>query len=457
MNLQKVKEKMQQNKYLLIFSVLIFLFMLFLTRPFIKMDDGHFLGILSTPDFNLLTWLKYRYLNVSGRTVSEGLMMLFLSLPFPLWQIANAGWIIFITFFINKILLSFKSQISAQQKSMYACSLFFLIFIACLNPSVFWFAGSFTYLWPFGAFIGVIKPYAYELFHIKEGKVKTYLLSLLFMSLAMSQEQTAACTLVFLVVFLFALWRKKNIKIYKIIPFILSLIGAIYLFSSSGMLGRALMESAHFPRFLAMNSIEKIGMGFSNFIAHTLFTSVLVLLLFLLNLYVLLYQKKILSKKQIISHGVFAFLICIGAPILYSIFNNASIIKASQTMFQSGNYQLGIILVLMIAFIFLLSLETLIVLLIKKAQNIGYPIFFLFNAAIAASVVVGFSSSIYASGQRIFFFTDLFLLIAGGVIFANLQKNKTANRILNLAVGASIIFFLVAALAFVFFEFPLMG
>ncbi len=134
----------KDNSPLIFFSAMIMFFSLFFTRYFIKMDDGNFMGIVSSTDFTYLGWLTERYNTLSGRTVGEFLMSFFLKQNIVFWQVLNALLIIYIVVFWYRLALSFKGGFTNKDKQIFVCCGIFLMFVMCLNPSVFWFAGSFT-------------------------------------------------------------------------------------------------------------------------------------------------------------------------------------------------------------------------------------------------------------------------------------------------------------------------
>ena len=96
----KILNKAKEFSPFIIFTVLITAFSLFYTRYFIKMDDGNFLGIVSSPDFTFAGWLTERYQTLSGRTVGEFLMSFFIRQDLIFWQIINALIIVYISSFI---------------------------------------------------------------------------------------------------------------------------------------------------------------------------------------------------------------------------------------------------------------------------------------------------------------------------------------------------------------------
>lgn len=75
------------------------------------------------------------------------------------------------------------------------------VFLPCLNPSVFWFAGSFTFLVPFTALLITVTPLTFEVFG---GRVNpmAYVAAAIASVVAASQEQSCAAVLALQVILL---------------------------------------------------------------------------------------------------------------------------------------------------------------------------------------------------------------------------------------------------------------
>ena len=77
-------------------------------------------------------------------------------------------------------------------------------------------------------------------------------------------------------------------------------------------------------------------------------------------------------------------------------------------------------------------------------------------AAVMSAVVLGFSSSVYASGQRVFFFTDVLTLFASAVLISD-GKSKKNIYVYNTAVIIAVIMLIVNCFNFALLEIPIMG
>ncbi len=450
--------KIKKNYSLIVFGIITFTFFIFFTHLIIKTDDGHFLGILNEKNFILQEWLRERYLTVSGRTVSEFLMMNFLKINPVFWKISASLLFIFIAWFLQKISSAFSGCLDEKQKSIFACCVPFLVFIGALNSGAFWFAGSFTFLFPFVAFLIVILPSAFDLLKINYSKIIFIIFAVPASLLATSQEQTAALTLAFLLISIIFLLIKGSLKLYHFLPLPFCAAGAYHLFSSPGMSGRLKTESGSFPRFNEMNIPEKALCGFSNYFAYSFFMSLMVTGIFAVLLFLtvksLYDSKKIKSLSKIFI--TFFVIVCGGINLIYIAINRTIPDKGFQKAFQSGELDFINIFTLIFCFLLLLFFAVMLILLIKKSPTLGRTVAICFVSAVCSGVVIGFSSSIYASGQRVFYFTDM-LTLAASVTLISAMKSKEAAVVYKTSIIITLLMFILNCFNFYLLEIPIMG
>lgn len=449
-----------ENYPLMLFSAITFAFFLFLTHLIIKTDDGHFLGILNEENFRLTEWLSQRYQTVSGRTVSEFLMMSFLKINPVFWKISATLSLSFTVWFLQKITGSFSvdSELTEMQKNIFCCTVPFLVFIGALNPGAFWFAGSFTFLFPFTAFLLTIAPLTFEFFEIKYNKIIFNLISVFASLLACSQEQSAALTLAFLTVLFIANSFKKKLKFYHAPPMFFGFAGAVWLFTSPGMTGRQAMEGGAFPRFAEMNVFEKILCGFSNYFGYSFFMSVIVTGIFAVLVFFTVISFYDDRKTKNFARIFIGFLVFIAAGInaIYIVINRTVPDKGFEKLFKNGEYDFINIITLVLCFVLLILFAVMLLLIINKDKRLGMTVSLLFAASVASAVVLGFSSSIYASGQRVFFFTDMLTLFASAILISS-GKGKHKTVIYNIATVIALVMFILNCFNFALLEIPIMG
>ena len=225
------------------FSAAVLFFCTVFTRLILKTDDGHFLGILHRNGFTVTSWLHERYTTVSGRIVGEWLMINFLRLPLIFWKLFITALIIYIMYFLCRLSDFLGEKTSAKQRYIFACSVPLAVFLPCLNPSVFWFAGSFTFLVPFAALLITVTPLTFEVFGGRVNPI-AYIAAAIASVVAASQEQSCAAVLALQVILLIFSAYQRRLRFRQFIPLLPSAVSAAVLVFSPGLRGRGAMEAA---------------------------------------------------------------------------------------------------------------------------------------------------------------------------------------------------------------------
>jgi len=437
----------------LIIALEVLLFYVFCTRLLVKTDDGHFLGILHMPGFRLGEWLRQRYTANSGRTVGEALMMTLLRGPFWFWQLASAAFLCLITWFLCRLALAAPGDIPAREKISFAGAACLLVLPTCMSAGAFWFAGSFTYLWPMAALLLCIMPFACRLLDIS---YKPWLCALSFVAapVAVSQEQSAATTLAMLLCLQALLLLKKHRRFVTALPLVPAGLCAYFLFSSPGTRLRGIAEAqSSFPAFLEMRLHEKLLAGLSNYFAYAFFLSIPVTTVFLLLLYHYLKER----RRLVLVHGICWAVLCLGGNLVTLAVKHRIPDQLFETMFTARQVDFYGVALIVISSLFFLSIPALLFLLFRKQPTLGMGAGLCFAAAVGCGVAPGFSGSLYASGQRIFFFTEIFMLVAVALLSGGARHTKHM-RALRLGVTAvAIIFALFHLFGFKLLEIPPMG
>lgn len=435
-----------------VFCAVILLFYLLFTRLIVKTDDGHFLGIMSENGFDLIDWLKMRYETISGRVVCEFLTMSFLRTNLIVWKLCAALMWIAVVDFIMKLLRSF----SENGADGVAVCIPFLVFIGCLNPATFWFSGSLTYLFPFGCMVITLVPIVFDLMKIEYRRRPWLILSAASALVACSQEQSAALTLGFCLVILTALIAAKRVKNYHFISLPFCIFQAYILFSSPGMSGRMKAEADGFERFNEFGIFDKILCGLSNYYAFGFMMSAVVFAFFIIA--VILKLKSLYSAKAMpILLAAFSALSFIGGNALSLIFCGAIPDKAFEKMFTSGESNTVGIAVIVLCTLTLLLIAASLIMIALKDKKSGLSALICYAAGVCSAVVLGFSSSIYASGQRVFFFSEMLTLVSAAILFTTSTDSK-GKRITESAVKViSTVMLLFNCLSWFFMEIPIMG
>ncbi len=451
-----MKKIIKDNSPFFIFAVGIFLFNLIFTRYFLKMDDGNFLGIATAPDFSYGEFLSYRYNNISGRTVNEFLVMFFCRHNIILWKLFISALLIFIASFFVRLSSYFSGEFSKKQRQVFCVLSFFMMMVSCLNPSVFWFAGSFTYLFPFWGLCATAFPF---LVYIYEKRLSAPLMIIgIFGSVAAaSQEQGAVCVVALIIILSVAIkLNSLKFKIVFLVPLAVSIHFLVYLFTSPGMAKRGETEAANFERYLSFSFGEKLLCGMSAFFANSFYLSAVLILslVMLLSASVYSYNK---NKALLFSVNVLSGFTCIVLNIICCATGKGLAHVQVRESFLSGDFSWQVKAFIAFGFLLLIAVMFMSVLLLIKNKSVGFPVFLCLGAGFGCALMMSFSSSIFASGQRVYFFTNMFIALGCIILLSSAQKSKLTKAAFKIAVGYAVATAVLNIFAFTFFEHPLMG
>lgn len=455
--MNKFKNKYPNADIFLLFSVLLFLFWLFCTKLIVKMDDGHFMGILANEDFSLAEWLKNRYETVSGRTMGEALMMTFLKSDIVLWKIFGFLLFEYIIYFLYKLS---PEAAEPRKNALISCSAVFLVFIGVLNAGAFWFAGSFTFLVPCTFMLIAVTPALFDVLEVKYHPVQR-IIAVPCAVVAASQEQAAVCTCAILIcVFIYALIKKK-LHITSYLPFPVAVGATIYLLTAPGVTNRGLQQAADsFKEYADFGIIKKLILGFSNYSSYTFFFSVIVTVLFTVLLSAVvceLYENNKNIKKLCVASTASVVFVVSVYNLIHFLIAKQSVDTYMKKAFMNNDLGAGVYITTVLAALIVTLWGVMTILLMKKNQSAGFVTGLFGCASLGCGLIMGFSSSIYASGKRVFFFSEIFMIAACVLLFSKLKPSKFSDVFLRIWVSLSLIFYALDVINFLFMEIPIMN
>lgn len=440
-------------------GVILFAFCVCCTRLFLKTDDGNFTGMLLEPGFTLKGFLTERYLTCSGRTVGEGLLMLFLRAPTLLWKCSNAAALLSIAYYLCRLFSRIKSTVPLRERFLFASASLWMIFFLSLNSPAFWFSASFFYAWPMAAMLCTLSPLVTLLMGgtVRYGYLPLWCLSAV---LAASQEQSCALTLTFFVILFIALCvKEKRFRPIFLPQLLLIAAEAVWMLASPGMAVRSAGEAAaSYPAFTSLSLLQKLYGGFVNLIGHQLFFVQLISILLLAFLSISLYRlrkKKWLAILLGVINGINAFL-CIPFNIYMAATRGG--FQWLNTAFSGGRMDWAAVLAVCLGALVILACALLAtVLLAIKRDAVCTGVFLCVMAAYASAMAMSVSPTIYASGQRVFFSTDILLLAACGLLYCSLPQTKAVRRLRMGAYVYAGVNFSLDVILFTLLELPWLG
>jgi hypothetical protein len=315
----------------------------------------------------------------------------------------------------------------------FVCLSFFIIPISVTARSCSTFTASFFYLWsPFACLLG-IAPFLYKVYGRNVTK-SLYIVSFLAALYASYMEQAALFMLFFNSLVLLYLYKRDH-KFHLLLFIEIAFIAANFMVSISapGNMVRYFAEmKTWYPTFDSLSLFQKVRQGIGWTHLHLVRDAGLMMLLISLLLFVIVSAKR---KNILLKTAAFI-------PSLYFI---GSIFPANKFVLATTSHEyrydvesilgkfffnpMENILPLLVGGAVIFSLAILIFACIKNVND-RYLCVILFLAALASGYILGFSPTIFASGPRIFFFTDMLLMIIGGIVLKTMLEEVPVNKLL---------------------------
>ncbi|WP_277294294.1 DUF6056 family protein [Streptococcus hyointestinalis] len=415
--MKKIKEwggSFYTNPYpITLFLLALLLFVLQWSYPVI-MDDKWWLD----KPFSL-GFMVERYQIWSNRLFIESFALVFSHLPKVVFRLFNS--LVFVG------LLDIILANSLRRKVKY---LFLLVGLFALLPiAMFIIPGlmmtNLNYLWPVTA--GLVSFLLYR--SNEERKVNKpyiYMVTSILLLFATNQEQVVV---VFLAVWGFEWWRQKGLSPFGWVLFILTGCNLVFALLSPGISVRAIEQAnKYFPEFFKLTVLDKVLLGLSH-VGKTLLYNinhlfVVFLLLLVLNLFL-----TPLSKKQLfpfLFSVPFMALLSLG-QLFMKVGNSLGILQdwfsypkfyAKQVKLIPGWLTQEVSALFLVAVICLLCLIAYALYLIFKRLDLVYFWF----VAVASLVMLGFSPSIFESGDRVSFILALYLIYLSCLLVSKLME-----------------------------------
>lgn len=456
-----MRVKIRENRIIVAFGLLMLLFHLVFTRLMIKTDDGNFLGIVNSSDFTYIGWLIERYLSVSGRTVGELLLAFFLKRNLIYWKIINTAMITYISHFLYKISELFGGNADKEHRQIFSCCGMFLMIVSCLNPSVFWYAGSFSYLWPFAGMLMTVSPFVSYVFGKQVSDLR-FAISFFTAVIGTMQEQSAACcTVLYLILMATVILRKLKVRAVMFMPLIPIALCDWFMLVSPGRNGRIAMEtSASFERYSEYGFFEKLGCGFASFFSNCFYLSAFLMVIFIALMSIVIYEKSQVKSKArlfVIVGNTFSVSVCIliNSVVFFKEKNLPHIVF--RNAFTQLNFNGDFIVLFVSGFILLSVILTMLFALAKTDATIGLCVGLCFAASLCSALILSFSPTVFSSGQRVAFFSNMFIVVACVILFSRTLNTKIIDKIFKAAVIYAVATFILDCFAFRLAEHPIMG
>ena len=434
---------LQSNKNLSLKDFLPFIafaILFFVAQCFVTLypgDDTYFYETLKSGDYNLFSFIGMRYATWSGRVSSEFLIGLFTLLPLWIWRILNT--IIATIFLLNLTYITCLPLNNLSQRNIFfilgnfICLSFFIIPVSVTTRACSWFTGSFFYLWPTLALLVALIPFLKMMYRKNVTKID-YFLAFIGAMIAAYMEQTAAVLLCFSAIsFIYLLLVEKEFHKLLLTEILFALANfMVYQLAPGNALRFAAETTTWYPEFDTLSLMDKILNGVNW--THTHLVKEATWLMLTLSL--LAFTLALPKLTSIVSKAI-AFI-----PSLYFIgalipFNN---LTARTTSYEYAfDIQSVMDLIFFKAFdgtlpaLFSLGIIILLGLLIIVALGVhidGFICIILYLALLASGYVLGLSPTIFASGPRIFFMSNILTVVIATILLRNILTQLKHNGLL---------------------------
>lgn len=423
------------------FTVLVF-FILFQMVP--MGDDKYPLQLLN--QYGGLGGTLANYFNTwGGRLPQTFVWLLFSKLPMKVWAaVTSACFAVFLYFLFHSGSFDISKLGNGRSLALKttACAFFFLVSFSTLNGGFFWFTGSFYYFFSVLGMLIAFMPLR-RVWSGESDKLSIYLLALLPALYASFFEQTGLILIgMSLATIMYSIVNKKLSK-FSVVYTLLIIVCFTVGFTSPGNHVRNINETLRwYPDYNMLSVPDKLFTGICETMNHC-FNDCVLLLAVIAIFVVLLFNDKYKNKwvtlissipLMFLTVLIFPFGIFAGTNVVNkNIAGTVSLYLNNFTKFSASNkYSPKFYIGAVIGLAVLLFLCCLVFLCFDNKKKGVFNLLF-FAAAICAGVVIGFSPTVYASGNRVFFASDILLVLVAvnmtAEVFTKLKKSKTVTAV----------------------------
>ena len=448
--MNKIKENLKKIYNSIYFPFLI-LFLVQLGLNIFKTigfgDDTWFREILDNkqmvPNGTVIEYLKWRYDTWTSRIIIEFFLVNLLQINSIIWKIFDAVILTVLGVAISKIFV--KNNIENKIAKKLNWIIVFLLFNLPLEmfSGAGWIATFTNYLLPIT--MGMISLIALKKVLCEE-KIRKYEYPIYIIACLIASNMEQMCAILLVVFFIFSVYCFKNNKKNFIIPilFVITLLGIINIMTCPGNDLRSISEMKNcYPNFEELSFIQKIALGINAMMQFCLVKFNLIYVLFSgLLMFVILNKYKDPIIKII---AIFPFVMGLAFNILKGLIENIapdfiyifSNIPKENALILSGvstpleNYMALIIFAVVILCLFI----SLILIFGKRLKTILAVL--VLGAGICSKIMLGFSATVWASGDRTGFVLMVSMII-GCVMIIQEQEENIIDKFLNIIIACGI-------------------
>ena len=424
---EKIKKFLENGRgALLALFVLEIALMIFITPN--RYDDQVFLE--SVTGTSIWSYVAPRYFNWTSRFIIEYVLCGVLKISKYLWILVEALMVTLAGYSISKIFV----KNNKEENTIMLVAMILLYPIMQMN-SAGWAATTINYMWPLATCLFALIPIRkiWDGEKIKFWQYPLYILALIF---AGNQEQTCALLLgSYLVFTVLMIAKNKKIHPFMIIQDLFIIASLIFILTCPGNAARTDAEILeHFKDFEMLNILDKIGLGFTSTMSLIIGKSNVIfgLMTMLLAIAVFLNYKetlyRIVALVPVFSIGA----LCYFKSIIFTMFPFLNALKetimteAEVLTAANCNNLLNVVPFVFAAGNIICIILSLLLVYKKLDSNIAVLVFL---AGFASRLVMGFSPTVFLSGERTMLFFDFSMIIVSILLWQEImKKNDKAEK-----------------------------
>nr|MBQ8252197.1 hypothetical protein [Lachnospiraceae bacterium] len=369
---------------------------------------------------SLSEYITYYFETWSNRILIDVLAVVVLAQPMIVFKVFNV-----LVFFMH--LLGFKKLLlkdrTDKMQELFLLTLFFMIPYSCFLDAGFSVTCMY-YLWP--ATAGIWSIY---IVLKKQSSLFLKLVGALLLVFACNMEQTALLMNVVLLLVCCVNLSNREKKSYPWLMFVTAIGCILFMLLGEGGNHRVKVEIGHkFPEYIGLTALQKFDMGFSTTMEHLIMGCDPLWILFVTFLFLVLIREK---KFEGYILGAIPF----GCSLAFGLFKESllPVFPPLSYMYEAvgeygvidlNNYDLRNRWVVLLLFLFVLA--TVIAGLYLTEENVKrvFLLIFAFGGGFLSRLIMGFSPTIYASGDRTYYPFWLVLIVLVYGLFQKLDKDK---------------------------------
>ncbi|MEA4806041.1 DUF6056 family protein [Acetobacterium wieringae] len=422
-----MKSKISKNTiyYYLPFFIVVLTYTVVLSITPIVADDlalaNKYVGITWLQEWNNIL---FDYFNWSSRIIINAAIHIFLGHRKIYWVLATGVVILMMLVALDIIFNPEKDK-----KKNLTIVLIFAIFPFYLLAGSGWRVGTISYFWTTAAAVVGIIPLV-MITREERVPVPMVVFSTISLIFAGNLEQCLVVLLVIYSAFFCYFFIKKKMQWAFLVQCVTLLASFVFILTAPGNGARAQTESiVRFKDFEMLSLLDKLDLGFSSTMQKIMFTGNVVFLIFIISLAIYIvsnYQSKFYRVIGIIPLSV-GLIVGYAKPWLIAEYNNISNLIGAvppNGMITVDNY-LSLFPYVKLA-IFLFTGISIVIGLYLIFGNTYKTIFAeaLLFGGIASRVILGFSPSIWVSGDRTYLFLYFCLLMISLMIINQIKEDN---------------------------------